>query len=182
MVFLYQQAAGFLTRKSSRAIAFPAFASGCPFSTQTARSLHTVTRSYRPFTCFPIIRTTQGSTAPNAFLYSIFCIISHRWKMRNHFLLLGHRFLHFAVPSDDLPIAFPAVGVETAAAILAAIGTDHKVAAAPGPQQIEGTPAEKTVEVLRVRSRVAGEIFTLAVGEIGVFFIRSQAPQSFTEK
>ena len=64
--------AGLLTRKSTRAAAFPAFASGCPFSTQTARSLHTVTRSYRPFTCFPIIRTSRGGTAPNAFLYSIF--------------------------------------------------------------------------------------------------------------
>ena len=136
MVFLYQQTAGFLTRKSSRAIAFPAFASGCPVSTETARSLHTVTRSYRPFTCFPIIRAPQRNTAPNAFYIQFFRIISRSDKICNSFLLAGHSLRNLTVPADDLPIAFPLVGVEAAGTVLAAIRADYEVSSAPGPQQV----------------------------------------------
>ena len=99
--------------------------------------------------------------------------------MRNHFLLLGHRFLNLAVPTDDLLVAFLTVGVETAAAILAAISTDYEAAATPGSQQIERTPAKQTVEILRVRSRMAGKVFTFPMGKIRAFFIRSQISQSF---
>lgn len=101
--------------------------------------------------------------------------------MRNHFLFLGHRSLNLSVPSDNFPIAFPPVGVEAAGTVLSPVRADHKVSPALGPQQIEGTPAEQAVEILRVRSRMAGEIFTLAVGEIGAFFIRSQISQSFAD-
>ena len=36
------------------------------------------------------------------------------------------------------------------------------------PQQIEGTVAEQTVEVFRLRPRVAGEVLTFPVGEAGI--------------
>lgn len=68
--------------------------------------------------------------------------------------------------SDDFLIALPPVGIQTAAAILLAVRTDQKAAFAPGAQQIEGTVAEETVEILRVRPWVAGEVFTIPVGKI----------------
>ena len=51
----------------------------------TARSLHTVTRSYRPFTCFPITRSSEKRTAPVA--YSIVkCILACPLGKCNPFL------------------------------------------------------------------------------------------------
>ena len=101
--------------------------------------------------------------------------------MRNHFLLPGHRFLNLTVPVDNLPIVLPPVGVEAAGTVLAAIRMNHKVSPAPGAQQIERTPAEQTVEILRVRPRMAGKVFTFLVGEIRAFFIHNQISPSFVE-
>ena len=101
--------------------------------------------------------------------------------MRNSFLFSRHRIHDLSISADNLLIALPPVGVETARTVLAAVGTDHKISSAPGPQQIEGAVTEQTVEILRIRSRMAGKVFTFPVGEVGVFFVCGQAPQSFTE-
>lgn len=93
--------------------------------------------------------------------------------------LLDHTF-DLAVPSDDFPAAFPPMGVETAGTVFAPVRTDHKVSPTPGPQQIEGAPAEQTVEILRVRSRVAGKVFTFPMGEIRAFFVCNQISQSLS--
>ena len=73
------------------------------------------------------------------------------------------------------------MGVQAAAAILTPVRMDHKAAPAPGPQQIEGAVAEQAVEILWVRPRMAGKIFTFPVGEVSIFFVLGQGPQSFTE-
>lgn len=113
------------------------------------------------------------------FCIQFFRIISRNDKICNSFLLAGHSLHNFAISVDNLPIVLSPVGVEAAGTVLAAIRTDHKVSPAPGPQQIERTPAEQTVEILRVRPRMAGKVFTFPVGEIRAFFIRSQMSQSF---
>jgi len=64
--FPYQQTAGFLACRFISAAAFPI--SQWPRFRITALFLHTVTRSHRPFTCFPFTRSPQIRrwTAPAA--------------------------------------------------------------------------------------------------------------------
>ena len=68
----------------------------------------------------------------------------------------------------DVAVAAPAMGDQTAAAILDAIADIGEVAAALVAQRIEGTVAEQTVEVLRLGRFVTGEKFAPGVLKEGV--------------
>ena len=67
----------------------------------------------------------------------------------------------------DIAVILPPVGEHAAAAILDALLGVAEVAAAVRPQGVEGTVAEKAVEVVRVVGGVAGEVLALPVGEEG---------------
>ena len=81
-LFLYQQTAGFLTCLSTRITAFPNQTAQWLTMTQIIRSLLTVTRSYRNFTCFPFTHCPHRRTAAPAALNSI-CFLSYHFNGKN---------------------------------------------------------------------------------------------------
>jgi hypothetical protein len=60
-------------------------------------------------------------------------------------------------------VVLPAVGTEAIGAVLDAVFSVSKAAAAVFPQGVKGAIAEDTAETLRISSLVAGEIFTFPI-------------------
>lgn len=87
------------------------------------------------------------------------------------FLFAGHCFGDLAVAADDFLIVLPPVGVQAAAAILAAIRTNYEAAATFGAQQVERTITKQTVKIIRISPWVAGEKLAFPVGEIGILLL-----------
>ena len=63
----------------------------------------------------------------------------------------------------DFSIIFPAVGTETVGAVFDAIGQIAETAATAIPQSVQRTVTKQTVEGIRIRPRMTGEIFTFPV-------------------
>mgnify|MGYP006956563922 CR=1 FL=1 len=76
----------------------------------------------------------------------------------------------------DVAVAAPAMGDQTAAAILDAIADIGEVAAALPAQHIQGAVAEQAVEICK--SLVTGEIFTIFILKktIGIFHLQHSHP------
>ena len=83
----------------------------------------------------------------------------------------GHEGQKLLIPAQNGVIALPKVGIDAAAAILAAVFQIGELPAAAIPQHIERTEAEQAVEVVRVCPLVAGEVFTGMVGEVSVVMV-----------
>jgi hypothetical protein len=60
------------------------------------------------------------------------------------------------------------VGKQTAGTVLDTVWQNHKVAPAPVGQGVQRAVAEQAVELFRVRTGMAREIFTVAVRKTGV--------------
>lgn len=87
------------------------------------------------------------------------------------FFRRGHEGQKLLIPAQNGVIALPKVGIDAAAAILAAVFQIGELPAAAIPQHIERTKAEQAVEVVRVCPLVAGEVFTGTIGEVSVVMV-----------
>ena len=87
------------------------------------------------------------------------------------FFRRGHQGQKLLIPGQNSVIVLPQVGIDAAAAILAAVFQIGELSAAAIPQHIEGTEAEQAVEVVRVCPFVAGEVFTGTIGEVSVVMV-----------
>ena len=86
----------------------------------------------------------------------------------------GHQGQKLLIPSQNGVIALPKVGIDAAAAILAAVFQIGELPAAAVPQHIERTKAEQAIEVVRVSPLVAGEVFTGTIGEVSVVMVHKK--------
>ena len=83
---------------------------------------------------------------------------------------LGHQVCQFLIFSCYIAEIVPSVGKQAKGTVFAAGGKIPEIAAAFFSQGIQGAIAEQAVEVIRIRALMAGEVFTVFVAEIRIFF------------